>query len=457
MTLLTADARVTGKITGSASTAGYIINHNTDNTLATFRFKLKDVKMSAAEDSFKIGDQQFNAGSFIIKTEGNPADVRKTLEEAVTELGLTALAVDKLPEVKMHNLAVPRIAILHTWTNTQNEGWYRIEFDRLKIPYSYISDQVVRNTSNLKDQYDVIIFPPLGGSAQAIVNGIPMRGDPIPWKQTDVTPNLGMSPDTSDDIRGGMGIAGVMNLQKFVTDGGLFMVITNNSRIPIDYGITSGVSIQEPRQLQARGSVFNARFTDRKSPIAYGYDETLPIYFNQAPLFQVATGAGGGGFGGGGGGGEGAGGAAAQRPSGRGGVNDPDIVQGMPLAAPAPPRQSGEDQITDEQRQQLGPFFTPPAQRPRVVLRFASDERNLLVSGMLAGASELANAPAIVDVPVGKGHVLMFANNPMWRHQTQGSFFLVFNAALNFDSLNTERAAPPPRRANNSSAEDDQK
>jgi hypothetical protein len=45
----------------------------------------------------------------------------------------------------------------------------------------------------------------------------------------------------------------------------------------------------------------------------------------------------------------------------------------------------------------------------------------------------------------------------MWRHQTQGSFFLVFNAALNFDSLNTERAAPPPRRANNSSAEDDQK
>ena len=49
------------------------------------------------------------------------------------------------------------------------------------------------------------------------------------------------------------------------------------------------MSIQEPRQLQARGSIFNARFTDRKSPIAYGYDETLPIYFNQAPLFQVAA------------------------------------------------------------------------------------------------------------------------------------------------------------------------
>jgi len=124
-------------------------------------------------------------------------------------------------------------------------------------------------------------------------------------------------------------------------------------------------------------------------------------------------------------------------------------AENSPQAEPAPsrtPSQSGEGQITEEQRQQLGPFFTPVAQRPRVVLRFASDEKNLLVSGMLAGASELTNAPAVIDVPVGRGHVVMFANNPMWRHQTQGSFFLIFNAALNFDSFNTERAQEPRRR-----------
>jgi len=58
---------------------------------------------------------------------------------------------------------------------------------------------------------------------------------------------------------------------------------------------------------------------------------------------------------------------------------------------------------------------------------------------MLAGGSELANAPAIVDVPVGRGHVVLFATNPMWRHQTQGSFFLLFNAALNYDHLGVGR------------------
>jgi len=235
-----------------------------------------------------------------------------------------------------------------------------------------------------------------------------------------------------------------VNLQKFIEDGGVFIPITNCARVPIDYGIVTGVSIQDPRQLQARGSVYTATFADRRSPIAYGYSETLPIYFNQAPLFQV---------GGAGGGGEGPGaGAGSSRPSGRGTLTDPDIVQAMPQAAP-PTRQTAE-QLTQEQRLQQGAFFVPPALRPRVVLRFASDEKNLLISGMLAGGSELANAPAVVDVPVGRGHVVMFANNPMWRHQTQGSFFLIFNAALNFDHLDAGRDRPAGQRNEGTRGED---
>ena len=442
MTLLRTDARVTGSITTTAAPAAYVINHNAENTLMTLRYRLKDLKIAAAEEPFEAGGQKFNAGSFIIKPADNSGDFRQILAGAVADSGLKAIAVDKLPDIRSHLLAVPRIAILHTWTNTQNDGWFRIEFDRLHVPYDYISDQVIRTTPNLRAKYDVIIFPPVGGSAQSIVNGIPMRGAPIPWKASDVTPNMGLAPDQSEDIRGGMSLTGVINLQKFIQEGGLFIPITNCARLPIDYGIVSGVTITEPRQLQARGSVYNATFADRRSPIAYGYSETLPVYFNQAPVFQLA--AGGGGFGGGG---EGFGAGAGSRPSGRGTLSDPDIVQGMPQAAPAAPRQPGE-QLTQEQRLQQGAFFTPPNLRPRIVLRFASDEKNLLISGMLAGGAELANAPAVVDVPVGQGHVVMFANNPMWRHQTQGSFFLIFNAALNYDHLNAGRERPAGQQNN---------
>jgi hypothetical protein len=451
MTLLTQDAKVSGSISASAAPVAYVINHNAENSLMTLRYKLKDLKIEAAEEAFEAAGQKFNAGSFIIKAADNPGDLKQTLSGPVADSGLKAIGIDKLPQIKTHALSIPRIAILHTWTNTQNDGWFRIEFDRLQIPYSYISDQVVRNTPNLREKYDVIIFPPVGGSAQTIVNGMPMRGAPIPWKASEVTPNMALSPDQTDDMRGGMSLAGVVHLQKFVEDGGLFIPITNCSRVPIDYGIITGVTIQQPRQLQAAGSVFNGTFADRRSPIAYGYTETLPVYFNQAPLFQVAGG-GAGGFGGGGGAGEGGPGGGAGRPSGRGTLNDPDIVQGMPLAAPAQPRTPGE--LTQEQRLQQGAFFVPPAMRPRVVLRFASDEKNLLISGMLAGGSELANAPAVVDVPTGKGHVVLFAINPMWRHQTQGSFFLIFNAALNYDNLGVGRDRPAATRTDATASED---
>lgn len=450
MTLLIADAKVRGQLTGASAPVAFVINHNTDNTLATLRFKLKDVKMDAAEDSFKLGEQQFAAGSFIIKTEGNPADLKQRLESAVTDLGLKALAVEKLPEVKSHALAVPRIAIVHTWTNTQNEGWFRIEFDRLQIPYTYISDQVLGNTPNLREKFDVIVFPPVGGSAQTIVNGMPKRGDPIPWKASALTPSFAQSPDQTDDMRGGMGVAGIGNLQKFIEQGGLFVTIGSIAQIPIDYGITSGVSVQPADKLQARGSIYNANFADRRSPIAYGYDQTMAIYFNQAPLLQVAAG-GGGGFGGGEGGPGGAGGGAA-RASGRGGIGDPDVIQAMPQPRPAEPDRTGGEQTGADQRE--NPFFVPPQLRPRVIMRFASDEKNLLVSGMLAGASELANRPAVVDVPVGRGHVVMFATNPMWRHQTQGEFFLLFNAALNYDNLGVGRAEPRAQGPRSASGED---
>ncbi|MFN7926702.1 MAG: M14 family zinc carboxypeptidase [Blastocatellia bacterium] len=445
MTLINGMAKVTGNVVGSG-TVGIVINHTAESALAQLRFRLKDVAMEAAEDSFKIGDKQFNPGSYVIKAE---TSIAQRVKNEARELGLTAYAVDKLPEVKTHALAVPRIALVHTWTNTQNEGWYRVEFDRLGIPYTYISDQVIGQTPNLRDRFDVIIWGPVGGTAQSLVRGIPNRGAndaPIPWQKSDLTPNMGQSPDTTADMRGGMGIVGVANLQKFIEGGGLFVTVGSNAAIPIDFGITEGVSIQEARTLNARGSIMNATFADRKSPIAYGYDDKLAVYFNQAPLLQVAAGGiGGGGFGGGGFGGGGRGGAAQGRPSGRGSLTDPDVIQGRRPVQVQPPA-PGEDGIPAELREQLAAQQPPPEMRPRIVLRFV-EEKDLLVSGMLAGGAELAGKPVVVDVPVGKGHVVMFANNPMWRHETHGSFALLFNAALNFDHLGAGRSAPPRRPA----------
>jgi hypothetical protein len=45
----------------------------------------------------------------------------------------------------------------------------------------------------------------------------------------------------------------------------------------------------------------------------------------------------------------------------------------------------------------------------------------------------------VVDAPLDKGHMLLFSNNPIWRGETHGSYFLVFNALMNFDQLGAGR------------------
>jgi hypothetical protein len=457
MTLLAADAKPAGGVTGSA-TAVYLINHNADNTLATLRFKLKDVKMFAAEEGFKAEGRDFNAGSWVIRSEGNPADLRARLQSAGVALGVAAYATAAVPSVPLHELAVPRIAFVHTWTNTQSEGWFRIAFDHLQIPYDYISDIKLGAISDLRARYDVIVLGPVGGTAQRIVNGTPKNGDPVPFMKTDITPNLGGAPDTTDDMRGGMGLQGIDNIGKFIDAGGLFVTITGNASIPIDYGLAEGVSILNAADLRVRGSVLNSTVSDKRSPIAYGYGDKLALYFSQAPVLSV-SGAGGGRGGGGRGGaaggaaaGGGRGGGGAGRPTGRGTASDQDTPQARPLSMNTPSTTMAAAQPGDEPPS--GDLNggggggggrgaqPPPEMRPRVVVRFAA-ESDLLVSGMLAGGSELANQAAVVDVPRGKGHVVMFANNPMWRNETQGSYFLLFNAMLNYDHLAAGVGAAP--------------
>jgi len=425
MTAMTANAKPAGGIDGSGSTL--VVDHTTDNSLVTLRFKHASVKMSAAEEDFEAGGRKFRAGSFIIAN----AD-RATLEPTLKDLSLTALAVAAAPAVKMHDLDVPRIGYVHSWARTQDEGWVRAAFDHFGVPYTYFSDIKLRD-GGLRSKYDVIVFPHVGGSSQSQVNGL-SGSEPVPYKKSELTPNLG-AQDSADDIRGGMGMEGLLELAKFVREGGTLIVEGSTSTIFPDYAITTGITVETPAQLFVRGSIMRGVFSDRKSPIAYGYDAQVPVYFNQGPVLNVGGGPGGfGGFGFGGG------------PPGVG-QNTTPMATRLPLSPwdPDPATQKPERPQVDEMAQfrqmarQFGIVFDEVA--PRVVMRFPQNPNDMLLSGTLAQGQLLANRAQIVDAPLGKGHVVMFAMRPFWRWQSQGTYFLGFNAILNWNDLDAGKPA----------------
>jgi hypothetical protein len=61
--------------------------------------------------------------------------------------------------------------------------------------------------------------------------------------------------------------------------------------------------------------------------------------------------------------------------------------------------------------------------------------------------SSPTTARRIVDVPAGKGRVLLFATNPCYRWQNTGEFNLLFNAVLHFNDFAVKAEKPPPTQA----------
>jgi hypothetical protein len=422
MARVSGEVRAPGAISGTGSI--YLVNHNADNALVTLRYRLKDANVEMAEEPFEAAGQKFNRGSFIIRKASTDE-----MQKAATDLNIQTYAVSDAPAVKTHAIKPARIALMHTWLDTQNEGWWRIAFDKLQVPYAYISTQDVATDEHLKEKYDVIVFAPIGVPPNAIVEGMPMYGNPLPWKTTSLTPNIGKI-DSTDDMRPGLGWSGLQNLKKFVQQGGLFLTVDDTSNFAVTYGFTPGVAIARANQLKAVGDILRMKTVDAASPIAYGYADSLAMYCANGPIFNLTNIVGGGG----------GRRRSGERATGRGTADDPDTVQGRPPSEiPESPKAEVWEALplTAEQRRNEGAVI-PPGDRPRVVLRYG-DMKDLFVSGLLDGGDEIAQHAAVIDVPSGRGHVVLFSTNPIWRGQTKGSYFLVFNAILNFDNLNAGR------------------
>lgn len=426
MELVAGSIRAPGGITGGGTV--FLIANNGDNALATLRYRLPDADIQAAELPFEAAGQSFPRGSFVIRNIQ-----QSDLERHLHDLGLLAVAASVAPNVPMHPVRAARVAILHTWLSTQTEGWWRQAFDFNGIPYDYISTQDVAREPELRSKYDVILFPPTGGSPLAIVQGLPMWRNPMPWRNSPETPNVGTWAQT-DDIRPGLGWRGLENLERFVRSGGVLVTVDNTAEFAMQFGLVHGVAPNQGQGTRVVGSLLRSRVVDAASPIVYGVRDSLAVYSPGGEAFVVSNMRGGGR----------SGGAGQSRPTGRGTPDDADIPQGRPALEPrfeAPPRPTVQPwqaaPLTDEQlRNPIN--VIPPDQRPRVILRF-SEQRDLLVSGLLDGGSAIAQRPIVVDVPVDRGHVVMFANNPIWRGETIGSYTLVFNTILHFDNLRVGR------------------
>jgi hypothetical protein len=354
--------RPQGSVTSDAKSAAFVIPHFGSNDLVTLRWRLGTIEVRAAERAFTAGGREFPAGSFVIAVSQPGHDVAAVVRQHVASLDLDVTGLPSLPDVPTHAVDLPRLAVYSTWGNTQEVGWIRHALDAHGVRFDLIYKERVRQ-GGLRAAYDVILVPNQGRTGKGLVFDIETKGGPLDYKRSAEYPSLGEYGE-SDDIRGGMGLEGVIELQRFVESGGVLVTLAAASYMPAEFGITRSVNAQRTSgSFYAPGPIVEAEILASSHPIFYGYAEKkIPVRYANGPLLSV-----------------------------------------------------------------------PEADRERQVLMRYPGGSSSVLSGLMRGADEIKDRPAIVEVPVGSGRVVMFSGNPCYRWQNHAEFGMLFNTVLHWN------------------------
>jgi hypothetical protein len=396
-----------GNVTGSGPI--YLLKDTGQESLLAARYRLANFDIQIAERDFEEAGAKFPAGSWILPVQPG---LHNAILSTAAELALDFRQVPSAPDVPHHLAKPPRIGVWVPWADTDSIGWIRYSLDQRKVPYTYLRDEDIR-AGNLRTRIDVLLYGHVDLELAEQIEGLPKTWSPMPFKKTARTPSFG-TPAESDDITGGIGYQGLEQIQHFIEDGGLLTTLGSGSMLALESGLVRFVRRSSggvPRSTQGGGAASAAaaqqaatrtpgahvRVTfDRPGhPISYGYPVHTYVFRQNFPLYDV------------------------------------------------PRRWLRMAYCTT--------CLDGPEDRSGVVMEWGDkDGKPFVESGQAWGEENLIGRPAILDMPVGKGHVVSFNFNPMHRDLNRGDQRLLWNTILNWQAIiagqpkPAEASAPGP-------------
>lgn len=240
-------------------------------------------------EPLEIGEgDPFGRGSWLIRADDLSRDRMERWAEThgLEVVGISEEAVDA---IEHRPQTLPRIALLHSWRNTQDDGSIRYALDGWGIPFTYLPEDRLRE-GDLRDRFDVILFPEQGRNAtgREIFEGLDPSDGPLPWEPLGDSPSIGQISATPD-MTGGMGYEGLAALRDFVHGGGTLLALGSAATLPVEFGLVRGVSLRSPTGLFSPGSIVLGEAADPGHPIVSGYEESIPVFDRFGPYLSVSS------------------------------------------------------------------------------------------------------------------------------------------------------------------------
>jgi len=297
------------------------------------------------------------------------------------------------------------IAIYKSFVPSMDEGWTRFilsdAIERYCLQAFSIRNDVVTDKSKIFEAFESL--PSWVGQYDRRVPTLGNYGTIIfPDQSPNQILNGYAKGSMPDEYTGGVGKEGVENLRKFVEAGGTLVFLNRASDFAIEQfdlpvrDVTKGL----PRKdFYIPGSILRTEL-DLTSPIAKGMPKESIAWFENGPAFEIV---------------------GPQAPSLPVGSVPPAVAGGLTRSVSA----------VGSKAQLQPPATAGGTDNIRIIARYPTDPKAILLSGWALGAEKIAGKAALVEVTMGKGKIILFGFRPQYRGQSLATFPLLFNAISN--------------------------
>jgi hypothetical protein len=272
-----------GRVTDAAGAVGYVVAHHQNDAFIAINRLLK-----ANEEVFFVADRSWQStdGTGAIFISAKPT-TKAVLDKAAADLGLNFTAVSQRPSGATHRLTRPRIGLWDQYGGSMPSGWTRWLLEQYEFDFERVFPATL-DAGNLKSKFDVIIFPD-GGIPETEGGGGGFGG------------RQPAANEIPEEFRGHLGRvtikATVPKLKEFAEAGGAIVAFGGSATLGYRLGLpisdhlveyNNGAERALPRdKYYVPGSILQVA-VDNTSPLAYGFEKTVDVMFDNSPVLHLA-------------------------------------------------------------------------------------------------------------------------------------------------------------------------